>query len=75
MVEVSLFRYVSVNESELFYLFVESQGKPLEDPLLVYLVGGPGCSALTGFFFQVGKVFPLFPSYMKAQECLQMIAC
>lgn len=48
--------YVRVNESELFYLFVESQGKPLEDPLLVYLVGGPGCSALTGFFFQVGPL-------------------
>ena len=74
MVEASLFRYVSVNESELFFLFVESQGKPQHDPLLVYLAGGPGCSALTAFFFQVGKVFPLFSSYMKSQEFLQMIA-
>ncbi|KAF9666075.1 hypothetical protein SADUNF_Sadunf16G0191100 [Salix dunnii] len=48
--------YVSVNESELFYLFVESQGKPQDDPLLVYLAGGPGCSALTAFFFQVGPL-------------------
>ncbi|KAJ6315054.1 hypothetical protein OIU78_018524 [Salix suchowensis] len=47
--------YVSVNESELFYLFVESQGKPQDDPLLVYLAGGPGCSALTAFF-QVGPL-------------------
>ncbi|OAY45118.1 serine carboxypeptidase-like 12 [Manihot esculenta] len=48
--------YVSVNESELFYLFVESQGKPKQDPLLVYLIGGPGCSALNGFFFQTGPL-------------------
>ncbi|KAF2294093.1 hypothetical protein GH714_007445 [Hevea brasiliensis] len=48
--------YVTVNESELFYLFVESQGKPKQDPLLVYLIGGPGCSALNGFFFQTGPL-------------------
>ncbi|XP_048232067.1 serine carboxypeptidase-like 12 [Ricinus communis] len=48
--------YITVNESELFYLFVESQGKPQQDPLLVYLIGGPGCSALNGFFFQTGPL-------------------
>ncbi|KAJ9174871.1 hypothetical protein P3X46_013471 [Hevea brasiliensis] len=48
--------YVTVNESELFYLFFESQGKPKQDPLLVYLIGGPGCSALNGFFFQTGPL-------------------
>ncbi|CAK7328483.1 unnamed protein product [Dovyalis caffra] len=31
-------------------------GKPREDPLLVYLIGGPGCSTLTGFFFQAGPL-------------------
>ncbi|XP_012069145.2 serine carboxypeptidase-like 11 [Jatropha curcas] len=48
--------YITVNESELFYLFVESQGKPEQDPVLVYLIGGPGCSALNGFFFQTGPL-------------------
>ncbi|TXG53951.1 hypothetical protein EZV62_019207 [Acer yangbiense] len=48
--------YVSVGETELFYLFVESQGKPLQDPLMVYLIGGPGCSALNGFLFQTGPL-------------------
>ncbi|GLT97946.1 hypothetical protein SLE2022_154860 [Rubroshorea leprosula] len=48
--------YISVNESELFYLFVPSQGRPKVDPLLIYLVGGPGCSALNAFLFQTGPV-------------------
>ncbi|GAV65348.1 Peptidase_S10 domain-containing protein [Cephalotus follicularis] len=48
--------YISVNESELFYLFVESQGKPTEDPLIIYLIGGPGCSGFNGFFFQTGPL-------------------
>ncbi|XP_022762411.1 serine carboxypeptidase-like 18 [Durio zibethinus] len=48
--------YIRVNESELFYLFVESEGKPRQDPLMLYLNGGPGCSALTGFFFQTGPL-------------------
>ncbi|KAJ0046423.1 hypothetical protein Pint_05634 [Pistacia integerrima] len=34
--------YVSVGDSELFYLFVESQGNPEVDPVLFYVVGGPG---------------------------------
>ncbi|KAJ0101886.1 hypothetical protein Patl1_05723 [Pistacia atlantica] len=48
--------YVSVGDSELFYLFVESQGNPEVDPVLFYVVGGPGCSALNGFFFQTGPL-------------------
>ncbi|KAL9259164.1 Serine carboxypeptidase-like 18-like protein [Drosera capensis] len=45
--------YVSVNESELFYYFIKSQGHPRRDPLILYLNGGPGCSGLTGFFYQI----------------------
>ncbi|XP_020222465.2 serine carboxypeptidase-like 17 [Cajanus cajan] len=48
--------YVSVEESELFYYFVESTGKPRIDPLLLYLVGGPGCSGLNALFYQVGPL-------------------
>ncbi|KAL9264631.1 Serine carboxypeptidase-like 18-like protein [Drosera capensis] len=48
--------YVSVNESELFYYFVKSQGHPRRDPLILYINGGPGCSALTGFFYQIGPL-------------------
>ncbi|XP_044507955.1 serine carboxypeptidase-like 11 [Mangifera indica] len=48
--------YISVGSSELFYLFVESQGNPEVDPVLYYIVGGPGCAALNGFFFQTGPL-------------------
>ncbi|KAK7328141.1 hypothetical protein VNO77_22237 [Canavalia gladiata] len=48
--------YVGVEDSELFYYFVESTGKPRIDPLLFYIVGGPGCSALNGLLYQVGPL-------------------
>ncbi|XP_027340832.1 serine carboxypeptidase-like 1 [Abrus precatorius] len=51
--------YVGVGEEEqvqIFYLFVESQRNPFIDPLLLWLVGGPGCSALSAFFFENGPL-------------------
>ncbi|XP_058068694.1 serine carboxypeptidase-like 18 [Magnolia sinica] len=51
--------YVGVGELEenqLFYYFVESEKNPKEDPLLLWLTGGPGCSAWSGFAFQVGPL-------------------
>ncbi|XP_059448607.1 serine carboxypeptidase-like 7 [Corylus avellana] len=48
--------YVSVGNVEFFYYFVESEGKPGADPLLLYMNGGPGCSGLNGFFYQIGPL-------------------
>nr|GFA63692.1 peptidase S10, serine carboxypeptidase, alpha/beta hydrolase fold protein [Tanacetum cinerariifolium] len=36
------------------YFFVESEGKPEDDPLIIWLAGGPGCSNLHAFFFEIG---------------------
>jgi len=41
----------------MFYYFVESQRNPSIDPILLWFVGGPGCSALSAFFFENGKSF------------------
>ncbi|KAK4275729.1 hypothetical protein QN277_018763 [Acacia crassicarpa] len=51
--------YIGVGEEEevqLFYLFVESQRNPSNDPILLWFVGGPGCSALSAFFLENGPV-------------------
>ncbi|RWV97941.1 hypothetical protein GW17_00039239, partial [Ensete ventricosum] len=51
-------RYVEVdevNQEEFFYYFIESEGTPSEDPLLLWLTGGPRCSAFCGLVFEVGE--------------------
>ncbi|EEF52263.1 serine carboxypeptidase, putative [Ricinus communis] len=57
--------YIGVDKSEdvqLFYYFVKSQGNAKEDPLLLWLTGGPGCSALSGLLYEIG------PLHFKAVE-------
>ncbi|KAL5172285.1 Serine carboxypeptidase-like 20 [Glycine soja] len=49
--------YVTVDKSHgrnLYYYFVESEGKPSEDPVVLWLNGGPGCSSFDGFIYEHG---------------------
>ncbi|KAL9691883.1 hypothetical protein QQ045_012310 [Rhodiola kirilowii] len=48
--------YVSVNDSEMFYYFIESQGEPTEDPIILWLSGGPGCSGFSGLIYELGPM-------------------
>ncbi|KAG0473894.1 hypothetical protein HPP92_015751 [Vanilla planifolia] len=51
--------YITVDEVygvEFFYYFIESERNPTVDPLVVWLSGGPGCSALSGLALEIGPV-------------------
>ncbi|KAJ3674050.1 hypothetical protein LUZ60_006042 [Juncus effusus] len=51
--------YVEVDEDkgvEFFYYFIESENKPDEDPLILWLTGGPGCSAYSALIFEIGPL-------------------
>lgn len=51
--------YVTVSEAngrELFYYFVKSESNPANDPLLLWLEGGPGCTGFTGFVYEIGPM-------------------
>ncbi|KAH0694271.1 hypothetical protein KY285_021368 [Solanum tuberosum] len=51
--------YVGVGDSEdvqLFYYFIESESDPDSDPLMLWITGGPGCSALSGLIYEIGPI-------------------
>ncbi|KAL8172059.1 hypothetical protein V2J09_023863 [Rumex salicifolius] len=51
--------YIGVDESDdvqLFYYFFPSENNPKEDPLLLWLTGGPGCSTISAIFYEIGPI-------------------
>ncbi|KAG2727717.1 hypothetical protein I3843_01G165700 [Carya illinoinensis] len=58
--------YIGVGDTEdvqLFYYFVESQRSPAQDPVVLWLTGGPGCSTLLAFFYESGPLGFTYSEY------------
>jgi cathepsin A (carboxypeptidase C) len=54
---LSLAGYVKVNNTRnLFYWFFESQSDPANDPFILWMTGGPGCSGMLALFFENGPM-------------------
>ncbi|GAV90696.1 Peptidase_S10 domain-containing protein [Cephalotus follicularis] len=52
-----------LDDVQLFYYFIESERSPKDDPLMLWLTGGPGCSAFSGLVYEIG---PLQFDYAKS---------
>jgi len=49
--------YLNITATKaLHYWFVESQGNPASDPVVLWLNGGPGCSSMEGFMAEHGPL-------------------
>ncbi|PWY99086.1 hypothetical protein BCV70DRAFT_123712 [Testicularia cyperi] len=47
--------YLDISDTKhLWFIFFESRSKPKEDPVMLWLNGGPGCSSSTGLLFELG---------------------
>jgi len=46
--------YLTTGEDSVHYMLAESERDPAADPLVLWLNGGPGASALIGFFQELG---------------------
>lgn len=46
--------YLNHGDKHFYFAYFESRSKPKDDPLVLWLNGGPGCSSMTGLFMELG---------------------
>ncbi|EEF32785.1 serine carboxypeptidase-like [Ricinus communis] len=48
------YKIANSHSARMFYLFFESRNKKKEDPVVIWLTGGPGCSSELAMFYENG---------------------
>ncbi|EPE31151.1 alpha/beta-Hydrolase [Glarea lozoyensis ATCC 20868] len=46
--------YLNSGSKHFYFAYFESKSKPKDDPLVLWLNGGPGCSSMMGLFMELG---------------------
>lgn len=63
--------YVTIDENhgkKLYYYYVLSERNPSQDPVVLWLNGGPGCSSFDGFVYEHGPF-----NFEKQEACPSFI--
>ncbi|CAL5363078.1 unnamed protein product [Camellia sinensis] len=71
--------YVTINgdiapSKNLFYYFVVSERNPRDDPVVLWLNGGPGCSSFDGFVYEHGTIQFRSKQGKRKEACLNCIS-
>ncbi|GKB67378.1 retrovirus-related pol polyprotein from transposon TNT 1-94, partial [Tanacetum coccineum] len=68
--ETGYVRVGELDDVQLFYYFFESEGNPEEDPLMLWLTGGSGCSG--SFLYEIGPFTINYDNSKSVKAILEM---
>lgn len=58
------------DEIQLFFYFTASETSPKDDPLVLWLTGGPGCSSFSALTYEIGKIYKFLLDFYSTCDIL-----